>query len=161
MGPYFKWQLNRHLQLQGEFDVQPQDYFTEPFSGIDYLGKVTLQAETGTGWLAPGLSAWYEDDYATNTEYLFHSKGAGIYNIFRPTIRDSINLGVDYMNYNYVDSSGGRVDNTWSPKMTYLHTFDDKWSLIADCSYTTNASTEGNAYSYNRWVFGAGANYTF
>jgi hypothetical protein len=144
------------VQLSWEFDLGPQNYYSEPLSGTDYQTKFSVQGETHHWWFNPGGNLLLDEDATTNTQYAFRSLGLEVSDTFRPTIRDTITLALDLTTYNYYQTSPSRKDTTWNPHLSALHNLTDKWALLADFGYTTNSSTIPSGYSYNRFVVGAG-----
>jgi tetratricopeptide (TPR) repeat protein len=156
VGPYVKAQLTPEFQVGWEFDLGPQDYFSSPLSGTDYQTRFSAQLETKSAWLNPGAFLLLDNDSTTNYGYVYRSYGWELSNTFRPTLRDTVTLALDYTYYNYYLSSPLRQDTTWNPHVSVLHSINDKWSILGDLGYTSNGSTIPSTYTYTRFVTGVG-----
>jgi tetratricopeptide (TPR) repeat protein len=156
IGPYIKSQITPELQVGWEFDVGPQDYFSAPLSGTDYQTRFSAQMETRSIWLNPGAFVLLDNDSTTNYQYAFRSVGWELSDTFRPTIRDTVILALDFNTYSYYLSNPSRVDTTWNPRLSVLHSINDKWSILGDLGYTSNISSIPSTYAYTRFVVGAG-----
>jgi hypothetical protein len=118
--------------------------------------RLTVQRETPDVFLNPGASLTLENNSASGDDWKYRGYTISLFDTVRPNANDTLSLGLDIVRYDYYASFSGRSDTTLNPHLNALHKLSDKWALTGQVSYTTNASTEADDYSYNRFVIGFG-----
>lgn len=157
IGPYFRTQLTQRTQLELDADYRPQTFYIDNYlSGPDFQLKATVRNDTGSTYFNPGADILLEHDSAQDSDWLYTTVGAGIFDVMHITGKDTATFNLDYSNIDYSSNSAGRKDNTVVIHGSWLHLLANHWALIGDLSYTVNSSTESDEFSYNRYVIGFG-----
>lgn len=162
IGPYIRTQLSPQTRLEWEAAFKPQTYYISDYlSGTDYETRGTIRYEAGKPYWNPGGHVVLERDNAQDPDWKFTSVGFGVFDVMRPTSKDTLTLETDYTIVDYSSSSAGRKDHDLTLHGSWLHPLSNNWSLLGDVAYTTNSSTEPDTYAYNRFVLGFGASKSF
>jgi Flp pilus assembly protein TadD len=162
IGPFFRYQPNRELSTELDVFFRPQKYYVDDGeSGLTVFSRVTGRLDKGKRWFNPGASLSYESNGAKSGTYKENSIGIGASNLFKVTPVDNLNFYVDYVSTKYpqfdVDT---RRDKNISFRLNHAHTFNSRWTLLADLTYTHNGSSVPESYTYNRLQSGLGVSWS-
>ncbi|OFZ17725.1 MAG: hypothetical protein A2X94_15170 [Bdellovibrionales bacterium GWB1_55_8] len=161
IGPFLRHGLSDNWQLQFEIGGRTQKNFSDTnLSGKALTARLSAKGSTRSPLLNPGFTASFEKNQATGNEEKYQSMGAGVSNQLRFAAGDTLSASADLLLSNYPESSMLRSDTNLVGRLSYIHRFNAKWSLLGDLTYVKNTSTDAELNSYDRMTAGVGIGWT-
>lgn len=168
-GPYARYEIKKRVVLSLETFLQPISYnqdaasgSTSRRSGSGYLARLSAQNDRGTRFFNPGVSLKREVAEADGKDYRTTTHKFEMNNDFHLNSRLNANIAAGLAQTKYPDrTSGIREDKTYTVDLTSVYKWKPKWSFLGNFNLIKNSSNLESAYSYNRFLAGAGISYQF
>lgn len=163
IGPFFRYQPSRQISTELDVYFRPQKYYVDDGqSGLTIFTRASGKMDLSQRWFNPSGSLSYENNGAKSGTYKESSIGIGASNLFKVSPVDSLNFYFDFTSTKYPNytSTDIRTDKNYVLRLNHAHTFNSKWTLLADLSYTINRSSLPDSYTYNRMQSGLGISWS-
>lgn len=162
IGPFFRYQPSRQISTELDVYFRPQKYYVDDGeSGLTIFTRASGRFDYGHKWFNPSASLSYESNKANSGTYRENTIGIGASNLFKITPVDNLGFYFDFLSTKYPNfSTDIRTDKNYAFRLNHAHTFNSKWTLLVDLSYSTNRSSIPDTYTYNRLQSGLGISWS-
>lgn len=158
-GLFIKHEVSQSLQVQLDLSTKINRNDSDSGqSGNTFSGKISLRSTTNSRWITPSGSLGTEINKAKANNSQSNSFLFDFVNQMRISSADTVTLNVNTSFVNYPLHSLGRKDTFMMGRLSWIHSFSPHWSVLADMSYSSNASSLVESYTYTRYLasFGVG-----
>ncbi len=167
LGPYFRYQVSRGLQLSLEMTGEPKKYLDDPYttqrrSGSGYAVRGYLASDSGSRFWNPTGSFRYAKDNAEGTEYLSSTVGADLMDVVHWSDKVDLTATASFYRQAFpLHSVSERRDVNLAVQLGASWKWKPRWTVLGNLGFTRNNSNFETVYSYNKAEFGGGITYSF
>lgn len=165
VGPFVRHELYRKTILTFEIIDRPQKYYTDPVSGQDRRSGNALDTSVSLKYDSPKpafnllASLSFEINNSKGENFKSRTLTLDLANTFRLPDAHGLSLSTRLSATNYPQNNLARQDRNISLRLSWVKEFAQRWSVLADGSYTRNLSNASDLYSYVKPVVSLGLSY--